>query len=79
MYNSPFLRQNTSVRRVMVTVLIAMLPAIAVQVWLFGIGVLLHDRDRQRGGARLRGRHAHAAPPAGGRALVTAARWSPPG
>jgi electron transport complex protein RnfD len=42
MYNSPFLRQNTSVRRVMVTVLIAMLPAIAVQVWLFGIGVLLH-------------------------------------
>ncbi|OYW33901.1 MAG: electron transport complex subunit RsxD [Methyloversatilis sp. 12-65-5] len=41
MYNSPYLRQNTSVRRVMVTVLVAMLPAIAVQVGLFGIGLLL--------------------------------------
>ena len=41
MYNSPFLRQKASVRRVMVTVLVAMLPAIAVQVWLFGIGLLL--------------------------------------
>ncbi len=36
MYNSPYLRQNTSVRRVMGTVLVAMLPAITVQVWLFG-------------------------------------------
>jgi Na+-translocating ferredoxin:NAD+ oxidoreductase subunit D len=41
MYNSPFLRQNTSVRRVMTTVLVAMLPGIIVHVWLFGIGLLL--------------------------------------
>lgn len=40
MYNSPYLRRNTSVRRVMTTVLLAMLPAIAVQSWLFG-GALL--------------------------------------
>jgi Na+-translocating ferredoxin:NAD+ oxidoreductase subunit D len=41
MYNSPFLRQKTSVRRVMTTVLVAMLPGIIVHVWLFGIGLLL--------------------------------------
>ena len=41
MYNSPYLRQNTSVRRVMTTVLVAMLPAIAVQSWLFGTALLV--------------------------------------
>jgi electron transport complex protein RnfD len=79
MYNSPFLRQNTSVRRVMVTVLIAMLPAIAVQVWLFGIGVLLHIAIAsvvalacEAGMLTLRRRPVAAR-------WVTAARWSPPG
>lgn len=41
MINSPFLRRPTSVRRVMGEVLLALLPALAVYVWLFGIGVLL--------------------------------------
>ena len=43
MYNSPYLRQNTSVRRAMTTVLLAMLPAIAVQSWLFGAALLWHS------------------------------------
>ncbi|WP_417070699.1 RnfABCDGE type electron transport complex subunit D [Niveibacterium terrae] len=41
MINSPFLRRPTSVRRVMGEVLLALLPALAVYVWLFGIGVLV--------------------------------------
>ncbi len=40
MYNSPYLRRNTSVRRVMTTVLMAMLPAIAIQTGLFGAALL---------------------------------------
>lgn len=42
MYNSPYLRKNASVKRVMSTVLVAMLPAIAVQCWLFGSALLVH-------------------------------------
>ena len=38
---SPFLRQASSVRVVMATVMLALLPAIAVWVALFGAGVLL--------------------------------------
>lgn len=41
MYNSPYLRQKASVRRVMATVLVAMLPAVAVQSWLFGSALLV--------------------------------------
>jgi electron transport complex protein RnfD len=39
--SSPFLRQAASVRRVMLTVVVALVPAIAVWVWLFGAGILL--------------------------------------
>lgn len=41
MINSPFLRRPTSVRRIMGEVLLALLPALAVYAWLFGIGVLV--------------------------------------
>jgi electron transport complex protein RnfD len=39
--SSPFLREARSVRGVMLAVLAALLPAIAVWVWLFGGGILL--------------------------------------
>ena len=41
MSNSPYLRQPTSVRRVMIKVLAALIPGIAAYVWLFGAGILL--------------------------------------
>lgn len=39
--NSPYVRANSSVTRVMLKVLLALVPAIAVSLWLFGIGVLI--------------------------------------
>jgi len=39
--NSPFLHQPASVRTVMLKVLAALLPGIAVYVWVFGAGVLV--------------------------------------
>jgi electron transport complex protein RnfD len=39
--NSPFLRQPASVQVVMLKVLAALLPGIAVYVWVFGAGVLV--------------------------------------
>lgn len=39
--NSPYIRANNSVTRVMLKVLLALLPAIAAYVWQFGIGVLV--------------------------------------
>lgn len=41
MINSPYLRRPVSVRQVMAEVLLALLPSLAVYVWLFGIGVLV--------------------------------------
>ena len=39
--NSPFFRRNVSIQGVMVKVLAALLPAIAVYVWFFGAAVLV--------------------------------------
>ncbi|HTY04870.1 MAG TPA: RnfABCDGE type electron transport complex subunit D [Rhodocyclaceae bacterium] len=41
MNNSPFVRQPASVRTVMLKVLAALVPGIAVYVWIFGIAVLV--------------------------------------
>lgn len=41
MTQSPFLRQPTSVQRVMLTVLLALVPGIAAYVWQFGAGILV--------------------------------------
>ena len=38
---SPFIRQPTSVQRVMLTVLLALVPGIAAYVWQFGAGILV--------------------------------------
>jgi electron transport complex protein RnfD len=38
---SPFILKNSSVTQIMAWVLIALLPAIAVSVWLFGPGILI--------------------------------------
>lgn len=40
-FNSPFVRKPASVQQVMFTVLIALLPAIAIYVWQFGVGILI--------------------------------------
>lgn len=40
-FNSPFIRRNTSVTSVMLKVLAALIPAIAAYVWQFGIGILI--------------------------------------
>ena len=40
-FNSPYLRQPTSVRSVMLRVLVALLPGIAAYVWFFGAGILV--------------------------------------
>ena len=37
----PYLTQNVSVRRIMLQVLVALVPAIAVYVWLVGAVVLV--------------------------------------
>jgi len=42
MTHSPYLRQAPSVRGVMLTVLLALLPGIAVYVWQFGAGILVN-------------------------------------
>ncbi|HEX5126949.1 MAG TPA: RnfABCDGE type electron transport complex subunit D, partial [Rhodocyclaceae bacterium] len=39
--NSPFVRIQTSITRVMLKVLLALLPGIAAYVWQFGAGVLV--------------------------------------
>ena len=39
--NAPYFRKPTSVTRVMGSVLLALIPAIATYVWLFGVGVLV--------------------------------------
>jgi Na+-translocating ferredoxin:NAD+ oxidoreductase subunit D len=39
--NSPYVRAQTSVTQVMLKVLLALVPAIAVYVWQFGIGVVV--------------------------------------
>ena len=39
--NSPYLRRASSVTQIMAEVLLALLPAIAAYVWLFGIGILI--------------------------------------
>lgn len=41
MYNAPYFRKPASVSLVMTKVLLALLPGIAVYVWLFGAGVLV--------------------------------------
>lgn len=41
MYNAPYLRQNNSVSRVMLKVMLALLPGLAAYVWQFGIGILI--------------------------------------
>lgn len=41
MSQSPFLRQSSSVQRIMLQVLIALLPGIAAYVWQFGGGILV--------------------------------------
>ncbi|MBK9614561.1 MAG: RnfABCDGE type electron transport complex subunit D [Uliginosibacterium sp.] len=39
--NSPYVRANSSVTRVMLKVLLALVPAIGVSLWLFGVGILI--------------------------------------
>lgn len=39
--NSPYVRANSSVTRVMLKVLLALMPAIGVSLWLFGVGILI--------------------------------------
>ncbi|MBK9220062.1 MAG: RnfABCDGE type electron transport complex subunit D [Uliginosibacterium sp.] len=39
--NSPYVRANSSVTRVMLKVLLALVPAIGVNLWLFGVGILI--------------------------------------
>ncbi|QSI75324.1 RnfABCDGE type electron transport complex subunit D [Niveibacterium microcysteis] len=39
--NSPYLRKPTSVTRVMAEVLLALIPAVAVYAWFFGVGILV--------------------------------------
>ncbi len=41
MYNAPYLRQPASVSVVMLKVLAALLPGVAVYAWLFGAGILV--------------------------------------
>jgi H+/Na+-translocating ferredoxin:NAD+ oxidoreductase subunit D len=41
MRTSPFIRHATSVQKVMLTVLLALLPGIAAYVWQFGAGILV--------------------------------------
>lgn len=41
MYNSPYIRQNASVTVVMLKVLLALLPGVAVYAWFFGPAILL--------------------------------------
>jgi electron transport complex protein RnfD len=41
MIHSPYIRRPASVQRVMFTVLLALLPAIAAYVWQFGTGILV--------------------------------------
>ncbi|TVO57997.1 RnfABCDGE type electron transport complex subunit D [Denitromonas halophila] len=42
MLTSPFVRKPTSVQQVMFTVLVALLPAIALYVWQFGAGIVVN-------------------------------------
>ncbi len=42
MLTSPFVRKPTSVQQVMFTVLIALLPAVALYVWQFGPGIVVN-------------------------------------
>ena len=42
MLSSPFVRQPASVQQVMLTVLLALLPAVALYVWQFGPGIVLN-------------------------------------
>ncbi|TVO69229.1 RnfABCDGE type electron transport complex subunit D [Denitromonas ohlonensis] len=42
MLTSPFVRKPTSVQQVMFTVLVALLPAIALYVWQFGPGIVVN-------------------------------------
>lgn len=42
MLTSPFVRQPTSVQQVMLTVLLALLPAIGLYVWQFGPGIMVN-------------------------------------
>jgi Na+-translocating ferredoxin:NAD+ oxidoreductase subunit D len=42
MHTSPYLHQDNSVARIMKHVLIALLPAIAVYAWFFGMAIIIH-------------------------------------
>nr|HPR06636.1 RnfABCDGE type electron transport complex subunit D [Denitromonas sp.] len=42
MLTSPFVRKPTSVQQVMFTVLVALLPAVALYVWQFGPGIVVN-------------------------------------